>query len=327
MHSYGCQKTNSRAILRDCSSNRLFVGLGGSFGVCSCLGGSWKQSQRCSCCGFASIQVRTTRIEQGTEAASMDRGARVPVSLVTGEQTFWLRHNCRGRRSGPVLATTPSDTPPFMRLTASDIFSVYRPTLCSVRVYLREQRIPEAEEGVFEKILQTLGERHEQSHLATLGAYEDWSAVWQDQCVQKTLEAVRNRVPVIYQGELSCDTILGSSHVSIAGRPDFLILDGEAYLIRDSKLSRKVDDKHHVEIALQLQLYGWLFEQTVGKPAKRLQVHAGGGNIIEVPYDGGTAALTELAHILKLKCLGAEPYEPLGWTKCGGGCGYYERCW
>jgi hypothetical protein len=40
-----------------------------------------------------------------------------------------------------------------MRLTASDIFSVYRPTLCSVRVYLHEQRIPEAEPGAFEKIL------------------------------------------------------------------------------------------------------------------------------------------------------------------------------
>jgi predicted RecB family nuclease len=153
-----------------------------------------------------------------------------------------------------------------MRLTASEIFSVYRPTLCSVRVYLREQRIPEAELGVFEKILQTLGQRHEQSHLATLGAYEDLSAVSQHQRVQRTLEAVRNRVPVIYQGELACDTILGSTHVSIAGRPDFLILDGEAYLIRDSKLSRKVDDKHHFEVALQLQLYGWLFEQTVGKP-------------------------------------------------------------
>ena len=97
--------------------------------------------------------------------------------------------------------------------------------------------------------------------------------------------------------------------------------------IRDSKLSRKVDDKHHVEIALQLQLYGWLFEQTVGKPAKRLQVHAGGGDIIEVPFDGGAAALAELAHIVEVKRLGAEPYEPLGWTKCSGGCGYYDRCW
>jgi predicted RecB family nuclease len=214
-----------------------------------------------------------------------------------------------------------------MRLTASDIFNLYRPTLCALRVYLCEQRIPEAEPGVFEEILQTLGQRHEQSHLATLGRYEDLSAVSPDQRVQRTLEALRNRVPVIYQGELACETTLDGNHVTVVGRPDFLILDGDAYLIRDSKLSRKVDDKHHVEIALHLQLYGWLFEQLVGTPAKRLQVHAGGGDIIEVPYDGGTAALAELARIVSMKRLGAEPYEPLGWTKCSGGCGYYDRCW
>ena len=214
-----------------------------------------------------------------------------------------------------------------MRLTASDIVGFYRPTLCALRVYLREQRVPEAEQTVFEEILQTLGQRHEQSHLATLGAYEDLSAVSPDQRVQRTLEAVRNHVPVIYQGELACDATLDGTRVTVVGRPDFLILDGDGYLIRDSKLSRKVDDKHHVEVALQLQLYGWLFEQTVGKPAKRLQVHAGGGDIIEVPYDGGTAPLAELAHIVEVKRLGAEPYEPLGWTKCSGGCGYYDRCW
>src|ERR1035437_4304385 len=164
-----------------------------------------------------------------------------------------------------------------MRLTASDIVSFYRPTLCALRIYLREQGIPETEASVFEEILQKLGERHEQKHLATLGRYEDLSAVPPEERVQRTLNAVRNHVPVIYQGELACDTTLDGTRVTIVGRPDFLILDGDAYLIRDSKLSRKVDDKHHVEVALQLQLYGWVFEQTVGKPAKRLQVHGVGG--------------------------------------------------
>jgi len=178
-----------------------------------------------------------------------------------------------------------------MRLTASDIFNLYRPTPCDLRIYLREHCVPEAEPVVFEQVLQKLGERHEQKHLATLGRYEDLSGVSPDERVQRTLEAVRNRAPVIYQGELACDTTLDGTRVTVVGRPDFLILDGDAYLIRDSKLSRKVDDKHHVEIALQLQLYGWLFGQVVGTPAKRLQVHAGGGDIIEVPYDGGAAAL------------------------------------
>src|ERR1019366_777506 len=104
-------------------------------------------------------------------------------------------------------------------------------------------------------------------------------------------------------------------------------LEGDGYLIRDSKLSRKVDEEHHIEISLQLQLYGWLFEQMVGTPAKNLQVHVGNGDIVDVPHDGGAAALAELTHILILKQLKAEPYEPLGWTKCSGGCGYYDRCW
>jgi len=214
-----------------------------------------------------------------------------------------------------------------MRLTASDIFNLHRPTLCALRVYLREQGIPEADPGAFEEVLETLGKRHEQSHLATLGAYEDLSVAPSEERCQRTFEAIRNRVPVVYQGEFARDAQFDGTRVSIVGRPDFLILDGDGYLIRDSKLSRKVDEKHHVEIALQLQLYGWLFEQTVGMPAKQLQVNAGGGDIIEVPNDGGTAALAELARILAMKRLGAEPYEPLGWTKCSGGCGYYDRCW
>lgn len=214
-----------------------------------------------------------------------------------------------------------------MRLTASDIFSLYRPTLCALRVYLRGQGVPESDVSAFEEILNTLGKRHEQSHLATLGAYEDLSAISVEERCQRTLEAIRDKVPVVYQGEFACDTILNGTQVSIVGRPDFLILDGDGYLIRDSKLSRKVDEKHHVEIALQLQLYGWLFEQTVGMPAKCLQVHTGKGDIVDVPYEGGVAALDTLSRILQIKRLGAEPYEPLGWTKCGAGCGYYERCW
>jgi uncharacterized protein len=214
-----------------------------------------------------------------------------------------------------------------MRLTATDIVSLYRPTPCSLRVYLREQNIPEAEPSIFEQILRTLGERHEAAHLATLGACEDLTVVSPDERIEQTAAAIRNRVPVIYQGEFSCETALMGIPVTIVGRPDFLILDGDGYIIRDSKLSRQVDEKHHEEITLQLQLYGWLFERAVGIPAKRLEVHTGKGDIVDVPYDGGAAALAELVRILALKRLGAEPYEPVGWTKCAAGCGYYDRCW
>ncbi|MGB0073615.1 MAG: PD-(D/E)XK nuclease family protein [Terracidiphilus sp.] len=187
-----------------------------------------------------------------------------------------------------------------MKLTASDIVCLYRPEPCQLRVYLREHHAAEAEPGAFDEIIERLGRLHEQNHLASLGAHEDISAVEPEQQAGRTLEAIQTRVPVIYQGEFRVQATINGTGVEVVGRPDFLILDGDDYIIRDSKLSRKVDAKHHEEIMLQLQLYGWLFEQAVGAPAKRLQVHAGGGNLIDVPYDGGAAALAKLAEVLAL---------------------------
>jgi len=60
-----------------------------------------------------------------------------------------------------------------MRLTASDIVSLYRPTLCSNRVFLRQKGEPEGEPSAFDELLKRLGERHERQHLELLGAYED----------------------------------------------------------------------------------------------------------------------------------------------------------
>ena len=214
-----------------------------------------------------------------------------------------------------------------MQLTTSDIHTLHRPTLCPLRVYLREHNTPEAEPGAFEQILRTLGERHEQAHLATLGPFQDMRAIPLDQRVQTTRDAITNEVRVIYQGEFATETTLDGALVKIVGRPDFLILDGGGYVIRDSNLSRKVDDEHHIEIMLQLQLYGWLYQRTLGVPPLGLQVHAGTGEIIDVPYDNGVAALNLLLKIFRLKQLKAEPYEPLGWTKCNGGCKYDDYCW
>jgi hypothetical protein len=72
-----------------------------------------------------------------------------------------------------------------MRLTASDIITLHRPTPCDLRVYLREKGVPQAEPSAFEQILQTLGQRHEEEHLATLGKWRQafqqeapWYATW-----------------------------------------------------------------------------------------------------------------------------------------------------
>lgn len=214
-----------------------------------------------------------------------------------------------------------------MQLTASDFVSLYRPTPCSLRVYLREHGVPASEPSAFEQVIERLGRVHERSHLVTLGAYEDISLVQRDERLGRTLEAVRNRVPVIYQAEFACETTISGVPAVIVGRPDFLILDGDDYIVRDSKLSRRVDEGHHEEITLQLQLYGWLYEQTVGTPAKRLQVHVGTGDVVDVPYDCGVAALEKLAEIVAIKQLASEPYEPVGWSKCMTGCAYRDRCW
>jgi predicted RecB family nuclease len=213
-----------------------------------------------------------------------------------------------------------------MKLTASDIVSLYRPALCQLRVYLREHHAAESEPGAYDEIIQRLGRLHEQTHLASLGAYEDISTVEPELQAARTLEAISSRAPVIYQGEFRVQATIGGTGVEIVGRPDYLILDGGNYVIRDSKLSRQVDEKHHEEIALQVQLYGWLYERAVGISAKRLEVHTGTGTIAEVPYDGGTAALAKLAEVLTIKQMATEPYEPVGWTKCGS-CGFNDTCW
>ncbi len=214
-----------------------------------------------------------------------------------------------------------------MRLTTSDIYTLHRPTFCPLRVYLSEHNVPEAKPSAFEQILRTLGERHERTHLGTLGAYEDFSTMPPEQRLQSTKAAMDRNAGVIYQGEFASEATLDGTLVKIIGRPDFLILDGDGYVIRDSKLARRVDDEHHLEIRLQLQLYGWLYQRTLGLPPKALQVHSGKGDIVDVPYDGGVAALNLLLEIFRLKQLPEEPYEPLGWTKCSGGCGYDDYCW
>jgi len=213
-----------------------------------------------------------------------------------------------------------------MRLTPSDIVSSHRPTRCDLRVFLRHRGEAEAAPGPYDEILHRLGLRHEKDHLATLGTFADVSDASFHEQVKKTADAIAKKVPILYQAAFLVTEKIGESEVEIVGVPDFLILDGGGYLIRDSKLSRRIDEEHHPEILLQVQLYGWLFEKSCGTAAKGLQVHSGTGEIVTIPYDGGAAALQELERLLAIKQLTAAPYEPVGWSKCLG-CGFNDRCW
>ena len=68
-------------------------------------------------------------------------------------------------------------------------------------------------------------------------------------------------------------------------------------------MARRIDEENHPEILLQVQLYGWLFEKSCGAAPKGLQVHAGTGEIVTIPYDGGATALRELERLLTIKQL------------------------
>lgn len=213
-----------------------------------------------------------------------------------------------------------------MRLIASDFTNYYRPSLCELRVFLRERAEKEAEQTAFQEVLNRLGLGHEKQHLATLGAYADFTKLSFEAQVAKTSEAIANRVPVLYQAAFLVRDRLAGIEVAVVGVPDFLVLSDTGYLIRDSKLSRRIDEDSHPEILLQLQLYGWLFERTCGYAPKALQVHSGTNEILDVSYDGGVSSLALLQRVLTIKRLTDEPYEPVGWTKCGG-CGFNQRCW
>jgi predicted RecB family nuclease len=213
-----------------------------------------------------------------------------------------------------------------MRMTASDFVSYHRPTRCDLRVFLRHHREEEVAPGPYDEVLRRLGLRHEKNHLATLGAFADVSDASLHEQVKKTADAIAKKVPILYQAAFLANAVLGGTDVEIVGVPDFLILDVDGYLIRDSKMSRRIDEDNHPEILLQVQLYGWLFEKSSGAAPKKLQVHSGTGEIVTIPYDGGRSALTELERLLALRRLAAEPYEPVGWTKCLG-CGFTDRCW
>ncbi|WP_348262855.1 TM0106 family RecB-like putative nuclease [Telmatobacter sp. DSM 110680] len=213
-----------------------------------------------------------------------------------------------------------------MRIVASDLMSLYLPSPCSGRVIHRFRGEEEAEPTEFDRVLRELGRRHEQEHLQSLGAVVDLSRVPKEERFGKTLEAIAARVAVIYQPAFRLMTSIDGIECELVGYPDFLILNDDEYIIRDSKMARRIDDEHHPEIVLQVGLYGYLFEQACGRIPKAIQVHSGTNAIVDVPYDGGVNAMAELRRIIALRATEGEFYEPVGWSKCSA-CGFKEKCW
>ena len=186
-------------------------------------------------------------------------------------------------------------------LSPSDIFSLYRPSRCERRIFLRSHGEPEGEQGEFDKLIEELGRRHEHNHLSTFPEVLNLSDGSFQNRARRTADAMKNSTPVIYQGVFISDA--PSLGVSVVGIPDFIIREGTEYKIRDCKLSRHVGPGHHEEIVLQLQIYGWLFEQIIRRPPAKLEVYLGDQSIAQLPYTGGDEVLTLLRKILELSRL------------------------
>ena len=213
-----------------------------------------------------------------------------------------------------------------MKLTVQNIYDYYSPYPCEKRLYYRFKGEKEAPPGPFEEVLFMLGERHEKNHISTLGEYYDVSKFPYEQRAAKTIEAIGNSIPIIYQGVLVAEDTIDDVNVEITGIPDVMIYQNSGYIIRDCKLARHVDEERHPEILYQLQVYGYLFESITGMKPIRLEAFLGDSTTVEIPYDDGNLAKEILKEILDIVELPEIPYSPVGWSKCQD-CGFRAICW
>ena len=212
-----------------------------------------------------------------------------------------------------------------MNLTASDFYSYLRPGRCARRVYLRHIGAAEEPASPYDQVLERLGQRHEASHLSSFPEFTDLSKGRREERREQTVAEVQRGAKVLYQPVLEATEKLSGVDCRILGEPDFLIRNNGGYLVRDSKMSRRINQKDHPEILGQLTTYGWLYERTFGAPAVRLEVHSGTGEIVPVPYEPDSALQT-LATIAEIKGMNSEPYGAVGWSKCDD-CGFRSHCW
>jgi predicted RecB family nuclease len=211
-----------------------------------------------------------------------------------------------------------------VRLVATSFYERYHPTACDLRPYLRSKGVRQAEAGPYSRVLRRLGERHEDTYLRQLRRALDLGNGPHWVRERRTRWSLRLGRRTVYQGRLRSRATLAGELYDVVGEPDFLVPEDGSHIIRDAKLARSIGGKP--AIALQLQLYGWLYERVTGRAPAALEVYAGTGEMLPVAYDGGTAALAELEQIVLLKNSGEAPISPVGWSKCSP-CGFRPHCW
>jgi len=213
-----------------------------------------------------------------------------------------------------------------VRISPSDIYDYYRPSKCPLRVYLQHNRESQAKVSPFEKIIREFGLAHQKAHLKTFPSHIDLSKESTQNRIERTIDEINKGTQVIYRPLLNARINILGKDVELLGEPDFLIREGDSYLIRDAKIARKITEKDHPEILRQLEIYGWLYEQSVGDKCDSIQVLNGRGKIVSFKYSRMGQSKKLIEEIFHIKSMPEEPYSPVGWTKCGG-CKFYKRCW
>jgi predicted RecB family nuclease len=213
------------------------------------------------------------------------------------------------------------------RVNPSKIIDYWVPAPCGLRIHLRAQNLPEGPADPFLQTLAKLGQQHEDRQRAKLAPYLDLKPGGPEERVARTRKVLQGREHnVIYQPLLLGRATLGGSEKEIIGEPDFLVRHGDGWRVREVKLARNVEGRHHVEITLQVECYGWLLEQTLGQAPEIMEIVLGTGEIHEVRYQGGGEALETLDQLVRFEESSDYGYEPVGWSKCMP-CVFRERCW
>jgi predicted RecB family nuclease len=212
-----------------------------------------------------------------------------------------------------------------MKISASDIYSLYAPSYCEKRLFYRYKNEKEKPLGPFQELIIKLGNKHEREHVKQLGAYTDLSQMEWAERTKQTKKAIINGNPVIYQGLFEVTEEIEGQKIDIKGSPDILLKEGQEYIIRDYKLSFHAEEKRHPEILYQLQLYGYLFEKTMGMKPLKLEAFLGNESLVTIDYDNGLTAKEKIKEILDIYSLSNIPYSPVGWSKCNE-CGFREIC-
>jgi predicted RecB family nuclease len=213
-----------------------------------------------------------------------------------------------------------------MYLPVSVIDEHYRPSKCALRTYLIAKGEPEEPPTPDEQVIEQLELEHEARYFDLVPEYLDLSTGLIENRIARTLEALTQKVPVLFHPVLVGDVQLGGERFTVVGEPDFIMWQHDGHVLTECKLARRVTDDEHPEIVRQIELYGWLYEQMMSRRPRALQVFSGTNELVDVPYQGGDRALAVLEEIVAIRSSVSEPSMPVGYSWCGPCC-FHEKCW